>query len=94
MSGNNREQFAYAELEDVLVDGTYTLWLINDDYNTFEFVIDTLMELCRHTYEQATQCAFITHNTGKCDVYRSDYEEVEQIANTMLNRGLTVRITE
>ena len=94
MNGKGQEQFAYDEFEDVLVEGTYTLWLINDDYNTFEFVIDTLMELCRHSYEQAMQCAFITHNTGKCDVYRSHYSEVEKIANTMLSRGLTVRVSE
>ena len=94
MNGKGKEQFAYNEFEDVLLEGTYTLWLINDDYNTFEFVIDTLMELCRHSYEQAMQCAFITHNKGKCDVYRSHYSEIESIANTMLNRGLTVRISE
>lgn len=94
MSGSGQEQVGYAELEEVLIEGSYTLWLINDDYNTFDFVIDTLMELCRHPYEQAMQCALITHNTGKCDVYRSDYEEVERIANIMLNRGLTVEITE
>jgi ATP-dependent Clp protease adaptor protein ClpS len=94
MSGKGQQKYAYDEFEDVLIEGTYTLWLINDDFNTFEFVIDTLMELCRHAYEQAVQCAFITHNTGKCDVYRSNYDEVESIANTMLNRGLTVKITE
>jgi ATP-dependent Clp protease adaptor protein ClpS len=94
MSGRGQEQYAYDEFEDVLVEGGYTLWLFNDDYNTFEFVIDTLMELCRHTHEQAMQCALITHNTGKCDVYRAGYEEVERIANTMLNRRLTVKITE
>ncbi|MCL2131039.1 MAG: ATP-dependent Clp protease adaptor ClpS [Lentimicrobiaceae bacterium] len=94
MSGNVQERFAYDEFEDVLIDGAYTLWLINDDYNTFDFVIDTLVELCCHTHEQAVQCAFIAHNSGKCDIYRSHYEEVESIANTMLNRGLTVKITE
>ena len=95
MNGSRQqEQYAYDELEDVLLEGTYTLWLINDDYNTFDFVIDTLMELCHHAYEQAMQCALITHNSGKCDIYRSHYEEVEGIANTMLNRGLTVNITE
>jgi len=91
---NGKEQVAYDESEDVLVEETYTLWLINDDYNTFNFVIDTLMELCRHSYEQAMQCALITHNVGKCDVYCSHYNEVERIANIMLNRGLTVRINE
>jgi len=94
MSGSGQEQYACEEFEEVLIADGCTLWLINDDYNTFEFVIDTLMELCRHSYEQAMQCAFITHNTGKCDVYRSDYAEVERIASIMLNRGLTVKITE
>lgn len=94
MNGKGHEQLAYDEFEDVLVEDAVTLWLINDDYNTFDFVIDTLVELCHHSYEQATQCAFITHNAGKCDVYRSHYDEVERIANTMLNRGLTVKITE
>jgi ATP-dependent Clp protease adaptor protein ClpS len=79
--------------EDVgLLDDIYTLLLINDDFNTFEFVIETLMELCHHTYEQAFQCAFITHNYGKCDVMHGAYSELEPIANTMLNRGLTVKI--
>jgi len=94
MNGSGKEQFAYDEFEDVLVEGTYTLWLINDDYNTFDFVIDTLMDLCRHSYEQAMQCAMITHNAGRCDIYRAGYDEVERIAATMLNRGLTVKITE
>jgi len=94
MSGKEQEKYAYEEFEDVLIDGTYTLWLINDDYNTFDFVIGTLIELCHHTYEQAMQCALITHKTGKCDVYRSGYNEVERIANTMLRRGLTATITE
>jgi hypothetical protein len=40
------------------------------------------------------QCAFITHNAGRCDVYRAGYDELERIANTMLNRGLTVKITD
>jgi len=94
MSGSRQEQFAYDELEDVLIDSPCTLWLFNDDYNDFDFVIDTLVELCHHSSEQAMQCALITHNTGKCDIYRSDYSEVESIANTMVNRGLTVSITE
>lgn len=80
------------EDEITLLEDIFVLWLINDDFNTFEFVIETLMELCHHTYEQAFQCAFITHNHGKCDVMRGEYSVLEPIANTMLNRGLTVKI--
>ena len=92
MSGKEQQQSDSQALENVIIDKTYTLWLINDDYNTFDFVIDNLMELCSHTYEQAMQCALITHNHGKCDVLRGIYEELELISNIMLYRGLTVKI--
>lgn len=82
------------EEELALLEDIFVLWLINDDFNTFDFVIDTLMELCYHTYEQAFQCAYITHNHGKCDVMRGEYTTLEPIANTMLHRGLTVKITK
>ena len=93
MSGKEQQQSESQTSEDVLIDEPHILWIINDDYNTFDFVIDNLMELCNHTYEQAMQCALITHNHGKCDVLRGVYEELEEIANIMLNRGLTVKIT-
>lgn len=82
------------EEELALLEDIFVLWLINDDFNTFDFVIDALMELCHHTYEQAFQCAYITHNHGKCDVMRGEYTKLEPIANTMLHRGLTVKITK
>ena len=81
-------------LEDVIYDEIHVLWLINDNFNTFEFVIDTLMELCGHSYEQAMQCTLITHNHGKCDILKGYYSKLEPIASTMLNRGLTVRIIQ
>ena len=93
MNGKEQLQSDSQTSEDILTEEPHTLWLINDDYNTFDFVVDNLMELCSHTYEQAMQCALITHNHGKCDVLRSVYEELEIIANIMLNRGLTVKIT-
>ena len=93
MSGKEKQQSESQSCEEVLIDEPYTLWLINDDFNTFDFVIDNLMELCRHSFEQAMQCALITHNHGKCDVLKGSYDELEAIANIMLNRGLTVKIT-
>jgi len=94
MIGREQQQTDYEVLEDVMLDEIHTLWLINDDFNTFDFVIDTLMELCKHSYEQAMQCALITHNHGKCDILKGFYAELEIIATIMLNRGLTVKITE
>jgi ATP-dependent Clp protease adaptor protein ClpS len=94
MNGRELQQTETEAFDDVMLDEIHTLWLINDDFNTFEFVIDNLMELCKHSYEQAMQCALITHNYGKCDILKGLYSELEIIATIMLNRGLTVKITE
>jgi ATP-dependent Clp protease adaptor protein ClpS len=94
MNGKEKEQ-AYSQTEEeLLLDDVHTLWLINDDYNTFDFVAACLMELCNHTYEQAMQCVFITHYHGKCDILKGLYSKLEPIAIAMLNRGLTVTITQ
>lgn len=94
-SMNQEKTHTHPEEDEIaLLDDIYTLLLINDDFNTFEFVIETLMELCHHSYEQAFQCAFITHNYGKCDVKHGSYSELEPIANTMLMRGLTAKIVK
>jgi ATP-dependent Clp protease adaptor protein ClpS len=51
----------------------YKLTLHNDDRNSFEHVIESLMKICDHEYEQAAQCASI-HNSGKCDVKYGDVD--------------------
>lgn len=68
------------------------LILYNDDVNTFDFVIDTLVEVCSHEHEQAEQCALITHFKGKCNVKTGDYYEVKPMCDEMTFRGLTVSI--
>jgi ATP-dependent Clp protease adaptor protein ClpS len=68
------------------------LILYNDDVNTFDFVIDTLIEVCNHEPEQAEQCALITHYKGKCNVKTGDYYEVKPMYDEMTFRGLTVSI--
>ena len=68
------------------------LILYNDDFNTFDFVIDTLIEVCNHEHEQAEQCAMITHFKGKCNVKTGDYLELKPLCDEMTLRGLTVSI--
>ncbi|MEM9024511.1 MAG: ATP-dependent Clp protease adaptor ClpS [Bacteroidota bacterium] len=68
------------------------LVLFNDDVNTFDFVIDTLVEVCDHDYLQAEQCAFIVHYKGKCDVKSGGYPELEPLCSELLRRGLTAEI--
>ncbi len=66
------------------------LW--NDDVNSFDFVIETLMEVCGHDPYQAETCALIAHFKGKCPVKNGSYEELKPIYTEMTVRKLTVEI--
>jgi ATP-dependent Clp protease adaptor protein ClpS len=70
----------------------YQIILFNDDYNTFDHVIDMLMNYCDHSEEQAEQCAWITHLYGKCSVKEGPYDELHPIAIALLEEGLSVEI--
>ena len=81
-------------LEEELVENEKCLLLINDDVNTFEYVIDTLMKVCHHTREQAETCAWITHYKGKCAVMHGSFEELKPYYDILLGHQLTVKITD
>jgi ATP-dependent Clp protease adaptor protein ClpS len=75
-----------------LLTGQRKLVLYNDDHNTFDHVIDTLIECCEHDLHQAEQCALITHFKGKCGVKEGSFEELKPIHREMGRRDLTVEI--
>ena len=77
--------------EEVLSDEK-ELILFNDDVNSFDFVIDTLMEVCGHEKHQAEQCTLIAHYKGWCGVKKGALEELKPIHTEMTNRKLTVTI--
>ena len=60
----------------------------NDDVNTFEWVIETLIEICKHSYEQAEQCAYIIHFKGKYAVKEGSYEELKPMCDAITDRGI------
>lgn len=66
--------------------------LFNDDVNTFDFVINSLIEICDHTSEQAEQCALLVHYKGKCAVKTGEYDELKQRCTQLLTRGLSAEI--
>lgn len=68
------------------------LVLINDEHNSFDFVINCLIRHCAHSSQQAEQCALITHYKGKCDVKRGSFEDLETPYYALLSEGLTVEI--
>jgi ATP-dependent Clp protease adaptor protein ClpS len=83
----------HTELDNIL-SHPYILILENDDHNTFDHVIESLIKYCGHELEQATQCAHIVHFTGKCDVKRGDKEVVMKSYNKLKGVGLSVTIEE
>lgn len=80
------------ESNQIEKDNDFHLILHNDDYNTFDFVIECLVEVCEHDSHQAEQCAYITHYKGKCDVKKGEFEKLSYMKNNLNIRGLTVTI--
>lgn len=68
------------------------LLLWNDDFNTFDFVIESLIEICGHTPEQAEQCTMLIHYKGKCVVKTASEDILIPMNTELLNRGLSSEI--
>lgn len=68
------------------------LVLHNDDIHTFDYVIESLVEVCKHDVVQAEQCTYIVHYNGKCDVLKGTKDYLEQHKAGLAQRGLTVTI--
>jgi len=77
--------------EEVAVAGKQIV-LYNDDFNTFDHVIECLVKYCKHDTLQAEQCAYIVHYNGKCSVKNGSYKELEPICTALLEKGLNAEI--
>jgi ATP-dependent Clp protease adaptor protein ClpS len=86
----------YDQEEDVDVldstDQSCSLIVWNDEVNTFEWVIDALVEICNHTQEQAEQCAMIIHTQGKYAVKLGGYNELKPMCDAITDRGIGATI--
>ena len=83
-------------LEDLLVEEDTQkqneIVLFNDEVNTFDHVIETLIGVCDHTPEQAEQCSLIVHHNGKCTVKTGDYDDLKPRCSKLLQAGLSAEI--
>ncbi|WP_229308494.1 ATP-dependent Clp protease adaptor ClpS [Jiulongibacter sediminis] len=70
----------------------WSLVVFNDDVNTFDHVIDTLVDVCDHEPAQAEQCAWIIHLKGKCGVKNGDYDDLVAKRNEICRRGLSAEV--
>ena len=85
----------FEEEIDILekIDVQKNLILYNDDYNTFDHVINCLVEYCKHNFIQAEQCAYIVHYNGKCVVKGGSFKELKPIKEALQEKGLSVIIS-
>lgn len=89
----------FTELEedvDVLTETVSSCQLIvwNDDVNTFDWVIETLMEVCGHSFEQAEQCSLFIHFKGKYAVKDGMFEDLKPMCEAILERGINATVEE
>ena len=84
------------EKEEVLVfekeSFKHQIILHNDDVNTFDWVIESLIDICEHAPMQAEQCAMIVHYNGKCDVKSGDLNDLKPRCTALLDRGFSAEI--
>lgn len=69
-----------------------TLMLYNDDYNSFTWVVRSLVDVCHHSELQADQCAHIAHFRGKCPVLSGSKEDLLPMRTGLLDRGLSAEV--
>lgn len=74
------------------VEETHQLILYNDDENTFDYVIEALQKICKHTELQAEQCAMLVHYKGKCTVKSGDLKKLIPQCSALLDAGLSAEI--
>ena len=89
-------QYQEDELNEVLNDledqEPKSLIVFNDDYNTFDHVINTLVKICKHTLQQAEQCTWLIHYRGKCVVKTGNFRKLRPMRDGICDAGIDARI--
>ncbi|MFY0689372.1 MAG: ATP-dependent Clp protease adaptor ClpS [Cyclobacteriaceae bacterium] len=93
------EIFFEADIEELIAveeviesEDLKTLVVHNDDFNTFEHVINTLIKVCKHNTTQAEQCTYIIHYKGKCSVKNGTYELLKPMREGLTRAGIKATI--
>lgn len=81
-----------SENKNEQVTNEYFLVLHNDEVHSFDYVIDALIDICDHDYEQAVQCTVITHHKGRCDIRKGDFKSLKQMKDDLTKRELSSTI--
>ncbi len=92
MSYNPHEsEHTFLETEEISID-EHNVVVYNDDFNTFDHVINTLIRVCKHSQEQAEQCTWLVHYKGKCAVKAGEFDLLTPIKNAICEAGIDAKI--
>ena len=94
ISNKWKEDTQLKEDDEVLLatEDPFHLIVWNDEVNTFEWVIETLMQVCGHSQEQAEQCSYVIHFKGKYAVKQGSYEDLKPQCDAITDRGINATI--
>jgi ATP-dependent Clp protease adaptor protein ClpS len=79
-------------LDDLESQEPKDLIVFNDDFNTFDHVINTLVKICQHSYQQAEQCTWLIHYKGKCTVRTGTFSKLKPMRDSICDAGIDARI--
>jgi ATP-dependent Clp protease adaptor protein ClpS len=92
MKTSYQEEVLEEVMEAVETTDVMDLVVFNDDINTFEHVITTLIRVCQHTPEQAEQCTMLIHYKGKCAVKNGTFDFLRPMRESICEAGIDARI--
>ncbi len=92
MKPNHKEEESVDVLEVIETTDIVDLIVFNDDVNTFNHVISTLIRVCKHTPEQAEQCTLMIHYKGKCAVKSGTFDFLKPMRESICEAGIEARI--
>jgi ATP-dependent Clp protease adaptor protein ClpS len=92
MKPSYQEEAQVDVLEAIETTDVMDLIVFNDDVNTFDHVIETLIRVCRHSHEQAEQCTLLIHFKGKCAVKSGSFDFLKPLREAICEVGIDARI--
>jgi ATP-dependent Clp protease adaptor protein ClpS len=92
MKPSHKEEEFVDVMEVIETTDIVDLFVFNDDVNTFEHVISTLIKVCKHSPEQAEQCTLLIHYKGKCAVKSGTFDFLKPMRESICEAGIEARI--
>lgn len=91
MTQKETKKISKKDLQEGLVKESFLI-LHNDDVHSFDYVIEALINICNHGFEQATQCTMLVHYKGKCDVKKGSFTELKPLKDALIEKELNATI--